>query len=331
MPRARGVLGPRISAIETGRLVGLRRLWHLPWRPVSGCRVELIGFSLKAELTAELAWLPFRTTPAERARQGREWSYPVEPTNLGRGPDMTACCQEWRFRERMSRPPAATASSSHVLRSGHRTAGLRVQPSQHFRLLAFPRSSQEALALLAQGLVHVAGIHLAAVGCRGAKHCRRQGAIARRLPIAARGALAGGSGPCPRTSTPQRSRGRAVPRPLGGTGSRFGCPRVARRTVAEPSSAPPHRRWTSRRGRGHPLRLGRHWRLPRLVGEEAGLDFLSVREEEYDFCYPAELEGDPRIQALVETVRSASYRGRQAICRAMTRPKRANWNESSEP
>ncbi len=47
----------------------------------------------------------------------------------------------------------------------------------------------------------------------------------------------------------------------------------------------------------------------RLVGEEAGLDFLGVREEEYDYCYPAELEGDPRIQALVETVRSSTYRG----------------------
>ena len=47
----------------------------------------------------------------------------------------------------------------------------------------------------------------------------------------------------------------------------------------------------------------------RLVSEEASLGFLSVREEDYDFCYPAELEGDPRIQALVETVRSSPYRG----------------------
>ena len=47
----------------------------------------------------------------------------------------------------------------------------------------------------------------------------------------------------------------------------------------------------------------------RLVCEEAGLDFLSVREEEYDFCFPAELDGDPRVQALVETVRSSPYRG----------------------
>jgi putative molybdopterin biosynthesis protein len=46
-----------------------------------------------------------------------------------------------------------------------------------------------------------------------------------------------------------------------------------------------------------------------MVSEEAGLGFLSVREEDYDFCYPTELDGDPRLQALVDTVRSASYRG----------------------
>jgi molybdate-binding protein len=46
-----------------------------------------------------------------------------------------------------------------------------------------------------------------------------------------------------------------------------------------------------------------------LVSEEAGLGFLGVREEEYDLCFPAELEGDPRVKALVETVRSSSYRG----------------------
>ena len=29
----------------------------------------------------------------------------------------------------------------------------------------------------------------------------------------------------------------------------------------------------------------------RLVSDEAGLGFLTVREEEYDYCYPAEFEG----------------------------------------
>ena len=47
----------------------------------------------------------------------------------------------------------------------------------------------------------------------------------------------------------------------------------------------------------------------RLVGEEAGLDFRAVRDEEFDLCYTVDSEGDPRLQALIEAVRSSSYRG----------------------
>jgi molybdate-binding protein len=46
----------------------------------------------------------------------------------------------------------------------------------------------------------------------------------------------------------------------------------------------------------------------RLVSEEAGLDFLRVREEFYDLCFPSRWEADPRVKALLRVVRSASYR-----------------------
>src|SRR5262249_42154140 len=46
----------------------------------------------------------------------------------------------------------------------------------------------------------------------------------------------------------------------------------------------------------------------RLTGLEADLDFLLVRREAYDLCFPAALAGDPRIQALVRVVRSHVYR-----------------------
>jgi molybdate-binding protein len=46
----------------------------------------------------------------------------------------------------------------------------------------------------------------------------------------------------------------------------------------------------------------------RLVSEDAGLEFLSVRDETYDLCFPAASAEDPRIQALVAAVRSESYR-----------------------
>src|SRR5262249_44010161 len=48
----------------------------------------------------------------------------------------------------------------------------------------------------------------------------------------------------------------------------------------------------------------------RLTGEEAGLDFLGLREESYEICYPAAMNHDRRIRSLVEVVRSAGYRRR---------------------
>lgn len=46
----------------------------------------------------------------------------------------------------------------------------------------------------------------------------------------------------------------------------------------------------------------------RLVSDEAGLDFLGVREEAYDLCFSAQWAQDPRIQALRTAVRSPAYR-----------------------
>jgi len=42
----------------------------------------------------------------------------------------------------------------------------------------------------------------------------------------------------------------------------------------------------------------------RLVSDEAGLDFIALREEAYDLCIPASQTDDPRVRALVEVVRS---------------------------
>jgi molybdate-binding protein len=46
----------------------------------------------------------------------------------------------------------------------------------------------------------------------------------------------------------------------------------------------------------------------RLVAEEAQTGFLPVSEEDYDLCFPSESADDPRIAALVDVVRSPSYR-----------------------
>jgi putative molybdopterin biosynthesis protein len=46
----------------------------------------------------------------------------------------------------------------------------------------------------------------------------------------------------------------------------------------------------------------------RLVSEEAGLRFLSVRIENYDLSFLKSIETDPRIEALTRVVRSSAYR-----------------------
>ena len=73
---------------------------------------------------------------------------------------------------------------------------------------------------------------------------------------------------------------------------------------------PPCRLASSHRGVAEAVRCG--WAdagvCLRLVSEEAGLDFLHVREEFYDLCFPERWAGDQRIQALLRVVRSASYR-----------------------
>ncbi len=46
----------------------------------------------------------------------------------------------------------------------------------------------------------------------------------------------------------------------------------------------------------------------RLASEEANLPFLSVRQEAYEICFDDEAVDDLCAQALLSTIRSASYR-----------------------
>ena len=304
-----GVSRAGISAIETGRFVPSAAT-VLTLAAVFGCRVEDV-FSLETEKAAPptWAWQPPRN-PCRywRARvAGRELLYPVEPTNLGLVPH-DGVLEQGLLRERIATSPSDTL----VVASCDPAIGLLANEFSRrssFRLLAFPRASREAVALLAQGLVHVVGVHLATVGCRGqnaaaAKERLHGGFCLLRGARWQEGlALAPGL-QLHSVRAALQSRARWVGREAGS---------AARELLDELLSdhRPPRHIAYGHRGVAEAIRCG--WAdigvCLRLVGEEAGLDFLGVREEEYDYCYPAELEGDPRIQALVETVRSSTYRG----------------------
>jgi molybdate-binding protein len=73
---------------------------------------------------------------------------------------------------------------------------------------------------------------------------------------------------------------------------------------------PPRRVALDHRGVAEAIRCG--WAdagvCVRLVSEEAGLDFIRVRDEAYDLCLPANFKRDRRLAALVEAVRLTKYR-----------------------
>ncbi len=176
------------------------------------------------------------------------------------------------------------------------------------RLIALPRSSRTALSLLRQGLLHVAGVHLTPVGQPGgnAAIVRRELGPGYTLLRAARWEEGIALAPGLRITSIRGvvgSRLRWVGREEGSG---------ARQCLDElfGDRRPPRRLASDHRGVAEAVRSG--WAdagvCLRLASEEAGLGFLPVRQEIYDLCFPDRWEGDHRIQALLQVVRSQSYR-----------------------
>jgi molybdate-binding protein len=186
-----------------------------------------------------------------------------------------------------------------------RTAGVR--------LVVLVRSSREALRLLGQGVVHAAGVHLARAGEDGSSHGDGNAGAVRstlgkgyslvRAASWEEGVALGGG---LRVS----SVGDAVRAGLRWVGREEGS--GARECLDEllDGRKAPERLARDHRGVAEAVRAG--WAEAgvclRLAGEEAGLDFLPVRDEAYDLCLPDALRDDPRVEALVRALRSTSYR-----------------------
>lgn len=304
-----GISRAGVSAIETNRLVPSTSA-ALALATALECRVEdLFQFAATIAHEPVWAWQPPRE-PCRywRASVGsRALVYPVEPTNLGIiGHD--GVYEDGRFRER----PAAAPSDTLVIASCDPGIGLlasELSRRSGFRLLAIPRPSRVALNLLATGLVHVAGIHLAtldgqtqnAAVAREALHrgfCLLRGARWEE-GLACSAGLRFGS-----VRAALRSRARWVGRETGSAARELLDGLLSDRRS-------PRRIAHGHRGVAEAIRCG--WAdigvCLRLVSEEAGLCFLGVRQEEYDYCFLAETREDPRVQAMIETVRSSSYRG----------------------
>jgi molybdate-binding protein len=157
------------------------------------------------------------------------------------------------------------------------------------------RSSREALALLSDGRVHLAGVHLAKVALgRGHRLIKmavwEEGLAARAL-------------------SKQRSR-RALARLAWASRAPGSGARECMDQLLEGAAPAKQNLALDHREVAAAIRSG--WAdvgvCIRLAAAEAGLAFQPVRREAYELCYREELEGDRRLAALLEITRSPSFR-----------------------
>jgi molybdate-binding protein len=175
-----------------------------------------------------------------------------------------------------------------------------------FRLIVLPRGCASAIDLLKRGLVHVAGVHRSTRDQpeRNAETVRaRLGEGFRLLRVAdwQEGlALATNARARSAQSTARNVRRWVLREP--GSAARecqdelFG--RASGRTVFSHGAV-------AEAVRGGWADAGV---CVQLAAVEAGVNFLPVRVETLDLCFPAAMQHDPRVQALARLLRSRSYR-----------------------
>jgi len=304
-----GISRPGISAIEMNRLVPSAATALSLARALT-CRVEDL-FSLEDESKGEQewAWPPGRSHTrywhAEVA--GRVLHYPVEANGLG-VMEHDGIYRDGSLLEHGRTDPRDTL----VMACCDPAAGLLMREmarSKGIRLLVLMRSSQQALTLLGGNLIHVAGVHLVRANERSGN-----AALVR--------AKLGEGFPCLHLACWQE--GIAIGSGLGVRSIREALKSGLRWVGREPGSGarqcldellgnqrPPRRMARDHRGVAEAVRCG--WAdagvCLQLAGEEAGLQFLSVRKEAYDLCFSSSFQDDPRLRALLEVVRSRNYRG----------------------
>jgi len=288
-----------VSAVETGRVTPSTAA-ALALARAFGKPVEQI-FSI-AELGAPAAWawppveLPARYWRADVS--GRALLYPCEP--LGAGPPA---------HDGVARAPGtdtAAPSPTLVVAGCDPAVGLLAAAlaERGVRLLAFTRSSQRALDLLQSGVAHAAGVHL---GENRSSVRRKLGSGFRLLRVAVweEGLALSRDAGRPRIEPPALSKLRWVGREEG-SGARECIDELlqGRKPVGYDRPAADHREVAAL------IRGG--WAdagvCVRLAAAEAALTFTGVRREAYDLCFPAALEDDARLLALVGAVRSRSFR-----------------------
>jgi molybdate-binding protein/DNA-binding XRE family transcriptional regulator len=312
LARRAGISRAAVSAIEISRLIPSVAA-ALKLATCLRCTVEQLFGAARTVTLTEWAWPP--STPQSRYWQaevgGRVLLFPCEETAAGEVThDGVASRDKIAFgagRSLADDNPAQTL----VVAGCDPAAGLLASEYARqtgLRMIVLRRSSGRALQLLKQRRVHVAGVHLSAAGERhgNAEVVNRElGVSAVLLRLA------------------QWEEGVAFVADVKAASIRALLQRRLRWIGREPGSGArqcldellPARKQPVQMASDHravATALSNGWAdagvCVRLVSEEAGLRFLSVRIENYDLSFLKSIETDPRIEALTRVVRSSAYR-----------------------
>lgn len=192
--------------------------------------------------------------------------------------------------------PAAGMLASYF----HSTTGMR--------LLPMTRSSSQAIEMLRDGLVHMAGIHYSTVDQpdRNSHYIKEQLGSGFEVVRVARWK----EGIAVRTNCGIRSVRAATNAKLTWIGREPGS--GARQCLDQllKNRRTPRFIASNHRGVAESIKSGYADAgvCLQLACAEAGLDFIPVQVEAYDICFPSEIAGDRRIQGLISTLRSKNYR-----------------------
>jgi molybdate-binding protein/DNA-binding XRE family transcriptional regulator len=303
-----GISRAAVSAIEIQRVVPSVAA-ALALAGAFGCRVEdLFGMDRGESTETIWAWPPLED-PCRywHARVGgRILHFPSEPTVAGILPH-DGVFQSGQLQPSREVKPEQTL----VLASCDPAASLlatEYERTTGFRLLPLHRSSRAALDLLRQGLVDVAGVHLATSenesgNALKAKAVLGDGFSLLRFATWEEGLAVKSSISTSSVHALLRSKLQWIGRERGAAAREcqdeiLGDRRGPRRVVNDHRSV------------AAAIRCG--WAdvgvCLRLVCAEAGLKFIKVREEAYDLCFPTSIESDPRVRKLIGVIRSPALR-----------------------
>ena len=300
-----GVSRTEVSAIETGRLVPSVAV-ALRLAAALGTSVEEVFGGTKSAPAPDWAWAP-------RTDDGRCWraavndrilAYPVELTAAGSIPHDRA-----EPGDEGARPDRTL-----VIAGCDPTVGLlayEMAARYGVRVIPLLRSSGEALELLKRGLVHVAGLHITDAAGRSTNDHAVRSAVGSgyRLLHQMRwdsGIAVGHTRKEQSASALLRAKVRWINREEGS---------AARRALDFLLASRP-------RPQGYAHVVHDHRSVAAIVSSgwaeagicvkpaatEAHVRFIPLQREAYELCLAETVSGDPRVEALMATLQSMSYR-----------------------